>query len=205
MELWRDVVGYEGLYQVSNKGRVRSVDRVVYDEFTHKSGVIVKRKRIFKGKILNLIKKPSGDKYYLTVMLSRNGGRSRYYVHQLVGKAFIPNPNNYPIINHINEDETWNNCVDNLEWCTYKYNNNYGTKVERMTNSLYNREDLSKKCGMYSLDGELLETFESCSEVERKYPKFKKRSVIRCCHKGHYLKGVWCPVYTYKGYVFNFI
>lgn len=205
MEIWRDVVGFEGLYQVSNKGRVRSFDKVTEDEFMHKSGIVVKRKRHYKGKILNLSKKHSGDKYYLTVMLNYkdwNRGR-RYYVHRLVAEAFIPNPNNYPIINHKDENPS-NNSVDNLEWCTYKYNTNYGTAIERRSKKQINGEK-SKPCAMYSLDGELLEKFDSCSEVERRYKKFKKSSVARCCKGGHYLKGKWQPVYTYKGYIFKFL
>lgn len=116
-EVWKDVVGYEGLYKVSSLGRVRSLDRVV----THKNG----RKRLFKGKLLT----PFKNEYFM-VVLSKNGKKSSSNIHRLVAQAFIPNTNNLPEVNHKDEDKT-NNRLSNLEWCTRKYNINYGTAIER--------------------------------------------------------------------------
>ena len=103
-EIWKDVVGYEGRYMVSNLGNIKSV--------------IFKRKG--KEQTLSLLK----GKDYLLVRLYKNGVGSMQRVHRLVAEAFIENPNNYPVVNHKN----WNrhdNRADNLEWCTYQYNNSH--------------------------------------------------------------------------------
>jgi hypothetical protein len=110
LEVWKDIVGYEGLYQVSNLGKVRSLNH--YDSL---------------GRLrIGVVLKPQFDsrKNYLHVNLN---GKS-INVHRIVAKAFIDNPNNYNEINHIDEDKT-NNCASNLEWCTHRYNNNYGSKL----------------------------------------------------------------------------
>ena len=115
-EIWKPVVGYEGLYEVSSYGRVRSLDR--YDSRNH----------FCKGKILKL---QTAGRGYLSVELSSNGKTKKFLVHRLVAEAFITNPDNLPEVNHINEDKT-NNRVDNLEFCNHKYNVNYGTRTDRM-------------------------------------------------------------------------
>ena len=110
MEEWRAVPGYEGLYEVSNMGNVRNVRR---------------------NKLLRLLKTNNG---YIRVFLCKNGIKTGFQVHRLVSEAFIPNPNNLPQVNHKDEDKT-NNNVDNLEWCTAKYNLNYGTARIRSRNT----------------------------------------------------------------------
>ena len=120
-EIWKPVVGYEGLYEVSNKGTVKSLDR-----FT-KSGR-GNGNRFISGKIL---KSALNKKGYPSVVLCKDGKMFTQRVHRLVAEAFIPNPDNLPVVNHKDEDKT-NNCVDNLEWCTNKYNCNYGTSISRM-------------------------------------------------------------------------
>lgn len=105
-EIWKDVEGYEGLYQVSNFGRV---------------------KRVTTGRIL----KGGKDKYgYLIVNLYKNSVGSIKTIHRLVAEAFIPNPENKPQVNHVDENKT-NNSLDNLEWMTAKENTNHGTRNER--------------------------------------------------------------------------
>lgn len=116
-EIWKDIKGYEGLYQVSSKGNVRSLDRMVNSP----NGM-----RMSKGRILKQCKCGS----YSKVTLSKSSRVKSYDVHPLVAKAFIPNPNNYPQINHKNENR-YDNRVENLEWCTPKYNANYGTRNKR--------------------------------------------------------------------------
>ena len=114
-EEWRPVVGYEGLYEVSNTGRVRSLDR--YDN----------RNCFRKSKVLSPVK----DKYgYLLVNLYCNGKQHQMKIHRLVAEAFIPNQDDLPQVNHKDEDKT-NNNVTNLEWCDATYNNNYGSRLER--------------------------------------------------------------------------
>ena len=119
-EIWKDIQGYEGIYQVSSHGRVRSLDRIVVrpngngDYFA-------------KGKIIYVVLTKHG---YNEVHLHKDNKTKIYKVHRLVAQAFIKNPNNLPCVNHIDENKT-NNNVNNLEWCTYKYNNNYGTKKNR--------------------------------------------------------------------------
>ena len=105
MEEWKNVIGYEGLYEVSNIGNVRNVRR---------------------NTLLKLSKTNYG---YIQVYLYKNGIRTGLKVHRLVAQAFIPNPDNLPQINHLDEDKT-NNRVDNLEWCSHKYNVNYGHRTE---------------------------------------------------------------------------
>ena len=105
-ETWKDVVGYEGIYKVSNAGRVKSkITNKVLKQFVTKSG-------------------------YCKINLYKNKVPERCLVHRLVATAFIENNNNYPIINHKDENPG-NNRVDNLEWCTYSYNTCYGTARER--------------------------------------------------------------------------
>lgn len=121
-EIWKDVVGYEGYYQVSNLGNVRSKDRIVPCK---KNG-----QRFLKCQPLKLRKHSKNDEYWCA-MFCKNGKYKRLLVHRLVAEAFIPNPNGFPQVNHKDENGE-NNCVENLEWCTSKYNANYGTRNERL-------------------------------------------------------------------------
>lgn len=112
-EIWKPVVGYEGLYEVSNLGRLRSVER------------ILKRPEgewHYKEKILRAHKTNKG---YLRTRLYRNGVAQTLSIHRLVLTAFVPNPQNLPMINHKNE-KVWDNRLDNLEWCDNSYNQRYG-------------------------------------------------------------------------------
>lgn len=124
-EVWKDVVGYEGYYQVSNLGKVKSVDRYVAT-VGNPSG-----KRLIKGKILSQAKRTiRHEPGYCFVGLSKNNITTTFAVHRLVAQAFIPNPGNLPCVNHKDENK-FNNNVNNLEWCTVAYNNTYGTARER--------------------------------------------------------------------------
>lgn len=114
-EVWKDIKNYEGCYQVSNLGRVRSLTRKVKTF----NGV-----RTSKGQLLKPLKTNTG---YYRVDLKQNQKDKYMSIHRLVAEAFIPNPNNYPIINH-KDNNPQNNCVDNLEWCTQSYNVKYAYK-----------------------------------------------------------------------------
>ena len=125
-EIWKDVVGYEGYYQVSNMGRVKSLER--------KCKCCGNSTRTIRSKIL----KPGNDKGYLKVNLHKDNKTKQHTVHRLVAIAFLPNENNYPCVNHKDENPS-NNNVSNLEWCSYEYNNNYGTTKERTSKTLKGR------------------------------------------------------------------
>ena len=111
-EIWKDIKGYEGLYQVSNMGRVKSLERTVWNG----KGYYKTPERILKAGA-------NGDGY-LSVNLCKDGRKKPYYVHRLVVQAFIENTQNLPEINHKNEDKT-DNRVENLEWCNRSYNVEY--------------------------------------------------------------------------------
>ena len=125
LEVWKDIKGYEGLYQVSNFGRVRSLDR--YVEQMDRWGNIASR--LYKGKVLSQKISKSG---YSQVQLfcARKRGKSAY-VQRLVADAFVPNPDNFPEVNHIDENKSNNNSV-NLEWCDRYYNTHYGTRNDKI-------------------------------------------------------------------------
>ena len=163
-EVWKDIQGYKGLYKVSNLGRVKSLNRIV----TYKNGV----KRLYKGKILNLLMNKSG---YFKVFLCKGNSVKQRYVHQLVAQAFIPNPNNLLEVNHIDEDKS-NNRVSNLEWCTREYNCNYGTAIKRRAKAL------SKPIIMCDMNGNELKEFCSAYEAERFLEKpYAQTNISKCC------------------------
>ena len=146
MEEWRDIEGYEGLYQVSNEGRVKSLERYVDNRWGTKQFV--------KGKVLANVKTQG----YWYVGLNKNGKYKRYRIHRLVAEAFIPNPNNLLEVNHKDENPD-NNTVENLEWCEHFYNINYGTRNKRVG------KHFEKKVYQYSIDGELLHVFDSLTDA----------------------------------------
>lgn len=134
-ELWKDIEGYEGYYQVSSLGRVKSLDRI------DATG------RKLKGRILKPTLTIPSKKYkdgYFTVALSIGGKIKRHKVHRLVAKAFIPNPNNFPEVNHKDENKI-NNNINNLEWCNKIYNCNYGTRNERANKTKEQKHSDNKK------------------------------------------------------------
>ena len=112
-EIWRDIEGYEGLYQISNKGHVKSL---------YKSSE-------------RILKSYDNGKGYLKVHLFKNTAFQSIYIHRLVAETFIPNLENKPEVNHKDENKL-NNCVENLEWMTTKENSNYGTRNERISRKI---------------------------------------------------------------------
>jgi len=170
-EIWKPVVGYENLYEVSDKGRIRSVGRIVNACYGSKMSL--------KGKILKPIKCTGG---YLCIDLCKEGTKKRYLIHRLVAQAFIPNQDNLPCINHKDENPYHNN-VDNLEYCTQKYNINYGTRTQRAVEKQRNHPNKSKKVYQYTLDNQLVKVWDSTMECQRN--GFNNSNVGKCC-RGEY-------------------
>lgn len=148
-EVWKDINGYDDLYQVSNLGRVKSLNNKC------------------KEKILKNRKKKKG---YEAVVLYKKCDKKEMLIHRLVAEAFISNPNNYPIVNHKDENPS-NNHVSNLEWCTKIYNNTYGTAIERakISRSWYKITDETKKKLSEANKGKVFS-----EEHKRKISKSKK-------------------------------
>ena len=116
-EIWKPVKDFEKYYMISNKGNLKSI---IKRQYSFKDKKIIETK---EEKYLKL----TNDRGYKKIILSLNGKRYLKYIHRLVAEAFIPNPNNYKEVNHIDSDPS-NNCVENLEWCDRKYNLNYMIK-----------------------------------------------------------------------------
>lgn len=148
-EEWRDIKGFEGLYQVSSMGNVKSLERQVR---ANTCGI-----RTLREKILSDCMNKSG---YNLVVLCKNGKRINKMIHRLVAEAFIPNPNNGSEVNHKDENKS-NNCVSNLEWCDRIYNANYGTGVERCAKKKW------KPIEMMDNAHNVLKLFNSALEAER--------------------------------------
>lgn len=179
-EIWKDIIGYEGKYQVSNLGNVRSLN------YLNQKGFV----KILKQSKHN---KNSAGIYYKMVTLCSNGKEQMKSVHRLVAEAFIENPENLPFINHKDENPS-NNHISNLEWCTNKYNCNYGTKKERLSKKLKGKF-IGENNPMYGKH-HTEETKKEMSET-RKGKKFteehkKKISEAQKGKKNHNSKKVRC-------------
>ena len=178
IEEWRDIEGYEGLYQVSNLGRVKSLDRYVRQRYAF---VFV------QGRVLTPMIDKDG---YLRVNLYKDTKMKTHTIHRLVAQAFLPNPDNLPQVNHKDEDKT-NNFISltnpddsNLEWCTNEYNVNYGTHNERMAKALTNHQAFSKP--VLCIETGII--YPSVREVERQFG-ICQSSVSRCCNMKRNIAG----------------
>lgn len=156
-EEWRDIKGWEGYYKVSNFGRVKSCARTI----------------IRAGKPMKIAERIVTIGVKNTICLCRDGKPEYHLIHRLVAEAFIPNPNNYPIINHKDENPS-NNCVDNLEWCTYSYNNSYN--AVRIRASIPFRKPVLQ----FSKDGEFIREWSHAREAAE-YLGLSKRAIYECC------------------------
>ena len=166
-EIWKDIPNYEGLYQASNLGRIRSVDR--YKEVIIKNQYgEYKRTKFFKSYIL----KQQTYIGYKCVQLHINGKYKWEKVHRLVAMAFVPNPENKPQVNHIDGNKS-NNNVLNLEWCNQSYNTKHAYK-----NNLIKHYKI--EINQYDLEGNYIKTWESAKEIEKKL-KIKNSQICRCC------------------------
>ena len=159
-EVWKDIKGYEGLYQISNLGNVKSVNR------------IVSRGTNFKPVRERILKTGNKDRYRY-VMLSKYGKSKTGWVHRLVAQAFIPNPDNLPCVNHKDENPS-NNVVDNLEWCDYSYNNSY--------NNIRVKAAIPKRKAVvqYNKNGEFIRVWAHAREAAEALG-INKRAIYECC------------------------
>lgn len=168
-EIWKDIPNYEGLYQISNLGRVKS--------FRQSSKFHKASEYILKSALAN-----NG---YCQVTLYNNTRKKKFLVHRLVAEAFIPNPNNYPHINHKDENPS-NNAVDNLEWCTARYNNLYGTARIRQV------ETVSRPIEQLTLSGKVIAVYRSTRIAS------ELLGINRGTLKSAIIKGSQCNGYLWK-------
>ena len=162
-EIWKDVKGFEGRYLVSNTGKIYSI----------------LAKRILKTCISN-------KGYELACLRNEKGYRKQYTVHRLVAMSFLDNPNNYPIINHKDENKL-NNNIDNLEWCTIDYNNNYGTRTQRTR----------KKICQYDTNYKLIKIWDGIRVASREL-NIPSQQISQCCKKSQYR-------HTAGGYIWEYL
>jgi hypothetical protein len=174
-EIWKEVAGYEGLYAVSNKGRLLCHNY----HSTNTDGII---------------KPYMNENGYCRYTLCKNNKTRRFYAHRLVANAFIENPFDYPCINHKDENP-YNNDAENLEWCTYKYNNNYGNHNKNISGKMRNRPEMSRRVAQFTMDGVLVSIYQSSQEAQRNGVFWA--TGIRNCAEGKYKQ--------HKGYVFKYI
>lgn len=185
-EVWKDIPGFEGRYQISTYGRVKSLPREV------RSGKGMGLHKV-KERILSQVKytkvySSSGTEHvynYARVTLKKAGAKPvTRQVHRLVAEAFIPNPNGLSDVNHKDEDGL-NNKVDNLEWLSHKDNCNYGTRNERCAKSSINHPSISKPILQVSLDGTIIKEFPSVAEAYRQ-TNIWPTSINDCANHGRH-------------------
>lgn len=152
-EIWKDIPNYEGLYQISNYGRVKTLNP---------------RYNKVESNIKSVRKCHDG---YYRLDLHKNGVKKTYYIHKLVALAFLPNPNNYTVVNHKDENKE-NNYVDNLEWCTIGYNNLY---------SVNSRKKSRRGIIQYDLFGNLIQKWQTISSASKTL-NISRNSIFRCCN-----------------------
>lgn len=162
IEEWRDIAGYEGYYQVSNFGKVRSVGRYVK----------CKGSNYIEGRIM----KPNMDKYgYFKILLCKNNKYKTFTIHRLVAETFKPNPHNYPTVDHINRIKT-DNRADNLRWAPWELQAK--NRKERVQ---LNQKSTSKPVEQYTKDMVFVAEYPSVSEASRK-TGINKSNISSCCN-----------------------
>lgn len=167
MEVWKDIKGYEGVYKVSNHGRVLSLERKIptsyFNRINHVPEKILKHSVTRHG--------------YHMVTLYHNDIANRQLVHRLVANAFLENADNLPFINHLDENKS-NNCVGNLEWCTAQYNVNYSGTIQKAVNSR------KRSVSQFEKTGKLIKNYESATVASKETGIFSSSITLAC--KGKY-------------------
>ena len=186
-EIWKDIQGYEGHYAISTCGHVKSLDRTIHrrmDTNIHNYGG---SSSYVKGcEIRSYISRRG----YESVVLCKDGVQKHYRVHRLVAIAFIPNPFGYKEVNHIDENKL-NNNVENLEWCTRRYNMNYGSVSEKLRRFQKDNSPKAKKVAQYDLSMNLIDTYDSLRKAQDA-TGIPYQSIGQCClgrysHSGGYI------------------
>lgn len=169
---WKDIPGYEGLYQASTDGRIKSLAR--FNPASGRIGMFYRQRELKAG-----IDKDG----YLQVRLCKNGKYKTYKVHRLIALTYLPNVDNLPSINHKDENKQ-NNCLDNLEWCTVKYNNNYNNRQLKIS-----RKRKRRILQIDPVKNQIIRIFDSISEAEN-ITGYYKVHIINCCkHRKLLYKG----------------
>lgn len=167
-EIWKDVDGYGGFYEVSNIGRVRSKERITeIQPYCH----ITRKPKILKAQF---------NGTYYRVVISVDGKSRQVLIHRLVAETFIPNPKGLPQVNHKDENGK-NNHVNNLEWCTLQYNQSYGTKGKR--HSEYMVKTAGRPVVQFSKQGERIASFRSIMEASKNTGIYYS-AIRETCNKG---------------------
>jgi len=179
-EIWKPIKNYEEYYEISNHGNVR---RIKYDN----------KGNLKQYPLPNYIKNKIDKDGYKRYTLSLKSKNKEFSSHRLVAQAFIPNPNNYPVVNHKDGDKN-NNNIDNLEWCSIQHNNIHALENKLRVMPMGNDLKTSKSVLKFDKDGNFIEKYESSGDASRKNGILS--SHIRDCCRG--------SLKTYKGYVWKY-
>lgn len=195
-EVWKDIVGYEGIYQISNTGKVKRLAGSCYTAHT--------------DRIVTATNNGTG---YFKVVLSKNNTKKQFLVHRLVAQVFIPNPNNYEFVNHKDENKK-NNNVENLEWCTKSYNSIYYLNFDPKRKQEYGKRFAGKspmikrvprkyfhKVIQKAKDGNTIEVYENLSQASIK-TGIKIGDITRACRANS--ESERKRDHTSKGYIWEF-
>lgn len=168
-EIWKEVKGYEGFYEVSNLGNVRSMAVYSY-----------KYKQVLRRKTPRMRVQETTKDGYKRVLLCLYGKHKKWAVHRLVAQAFIPNDKGLPCVNHKDEN-TANNRAENLEWCDWSYNSNYGTLPKRISERLSIHHPTAKVVNQYDVDGTFIAAYPSLKAASRKLGTVSADMIGRAC------------------------
>ena len=181
IKMFTDIKKYKGKYQIDENGNVKSLNYRGNTKTEH---------------LLKPIKRENG--YLYVDLYDFDGKHHKENIHRLVAETFIENPNNLPCVNHKDENKE-NNSVNNLEWCTHKYNSNYGTNPQKMSNNAKNNptwqiavEKSKIKVNQYDLDGNYIKTWNSFAEIAQYFNITNASNIVACC------KGKKKTSYGYK-------